>query len=88
MKKEDVRKIIREEINKVLNENFKDFVNKVVDNEIEIATTGEFPDLQRRLKRLETLRKISDPKKFKSMYKSITGATDWDLPDELRDYLP
>ena len=31
MKKFDIRKIIREEINKVLNENFKDFVNRMVD---------------------------------------------------------
>lgn len=90
MKKADVRKIIKEEINKVLNEKFKtfkEFAKEMIDYEIENAKEVEFPNLESHLKRLENLRKITDPKKFRGMYMRVTGANRWDLSDEWLNYL-
>lgn len=65
---------------------FKEVKNTIIDREIKIAKDENFPDLVKRTKSLEKLRLESDPKKFITKYKKITGATNWDLPKELEPF--
>jgi hypothetical protein len=63
---------------------FEAVKNRIVDNEFAIAQEEGFLDDLRR-KQLKRLRTITSPKKFVAAYKRVTGATDWDLSDELLD---
>jgi hypothetical protein len=63
---------------------FESLKNRVIDNEIQIAHEEDHMEFDpNRLKKLEAMRKIDSPKAFVSRYKRVTGATDWDLSDEL-----
>lgn len=80
-------KVMKVHFGPPINENFKEFANQMIDYEIETAKEENFPNLERHLKKLENLRNISDPNRFKSMYMRVTGANKWDLPNELLSYL-
>lgn len=71
-----------------INENIQDneFVqlrDKLLSNEEKIAKEGNFPNLDKYLKKIEDMKSINVPKIFIKKYKSLTGATDWDLPNEI-----
>ena len=73
-------------VNESVNEAFIDIKNKIIEDEIEIAKKEDFPNLKNYLKRIEKMKTIDNPKKFITAYKRLTGATKWDLPDELVQY--
>jgi uncharacterized protein YhaN len=56
---------------------------KVITDEIIITVQEEFPDFQERVRQLLELGKIEDREEFIDAYKSITGASDFDLPEEI-----
>ena len=58
-------------------------LKKIIDNEVKIAKDEDHPDLKKKLKSLNDLRSVKDIKTFVSKYKRITGASKYDLPDEL-----
>ncbi len=71
---------------KFINENSDEFTklrDKLLSNEEKIAKEGNFPNLDKYLKRIEDMKSINDPKIFIKKYKSLTGATDWDLPNDI-----
>jgi len=77
----EMRKLM-EAVASAYEESFEEIRDRIVDDEIQVAKDEGFLD-EKRLMQLRQMRTIDDPTKFIQAYKRVTGATDWDLPDEL-----
>ena len=63
------------------NKQFEDFKNNLILKEIKLAKSEGHPPYV--IKQLENLQHESNPRRFRKRYKKITGATTWDLSDEM-----
>ena len=61
---------------------FKDLKRRAMDELWRNTGPGEYDK-----KKVEALNKINDPKKFVKAYMKLSGATEYDLPDDMYKYL-
>jgi len=67
-------------------ENSKSFSkirDRILDNELKIATDEAHPNLKQKVQKIKKMRMITDPEKFKTAWKRLTGGNDFDMPREL-----
>uniref|UniRef100_A0A6M3X542 Uncharacterized protein n=1 Tax=viral metagenome TaxID=1070528 RepID=A0A6M3X542_9ZZZZ len=60
--------------------------DRIIQEEMDISKAESFPNKFQFQRKVRKLKNVTDPNKFIVDYKKITGATDWDLPKDLRHY--
>lgn len=71
---------------KPIDTEFERIQKKFVDNEIKISIDEDFPNRESYIKRALKLGLERDPKKFVRGWRKLTGATQFDVPNELYKY--